>query len=715
MNSRRAADGPAPAAFMLTALLILLLPTTTSSASPTPDNTCDATNPSTAASCGGRLGLSWLLHPMAVDRFLDDHWERSPVLVSRNQSSNGDGDAEPDYYDGIYSMENISAIMDSFADQRLHDDFVIVKEGFVTPKSFNRLNESYPAYLAGYTTSLFIINRLWHPVGKVCADLGADLGFPFRVNMYLTPRSSKGFLPHTDTHDFFIMQMAGAKRWRVYGSPVHLPTRAMELGKLPGREINRTTLDAAPLVDATLYPGDVLYVPRGFVHEAETLEESSGAMHLTVRVLNSFFFTWGHFFQYALIGSGAGGAAAGRANKNKKGKAARADAATKDWEKKRKQQQRRRMKKEKKKKKQAAADKKGGSSSGGGDDNKDGVEESGEHLPSMVPLADLRNWDGAFRQSLPVKFLEEEEDVATAARRIRGLVCDGDRRESGGGGNEDKKCVPRREWVAAFARALWNAEAETPAAAGGATTKAAAADGDQEGHRRLQWAGVASSSSDNDAGAEIRFGKAVAELAPPSIRELSAMTTKELAAKEGGVARALAKWLKRHINIEAAIEKLGALRQKIHKEHATLLSNVRQIYPQGLKPTLALDSWVVVRAGLCIIAAGAEGGSEGDGDGQGEFLLSNDCKGRKKKRKKKKKKKKESLGYPPPAPNTLAEPLRFRGALRRVVQEVLDRGEGGGPFRPQELRHAGDDFERIALLRTLRAAGAVDSVRIVGK
>eukprot|EP00947_MAST-08B_sp_MAST-8B-sp1_P003716 g3716.t1 len=117
---------------------------------------------------------------MAVDRFLDDHWERSPVLVSRNQSRNGDGDAEPDYYGGIYSMENISAIMDSFADQRLHDDFVIVKEGFVTPKSFNRLNESYPAYLAGYTTSLFIINRLWHPVGKVCADLGADLGFPFR-------------------------------------------------------------------------------------------------------------------------------------------------------------------------------------------------------------------------------------------------------------------------------------------------------------------------------------------------------------------------------------------------------------------------------------------------------------------------------------------------------------------------------------------------------
>jgi hypothetical protein len=90
--------------------------------------------------------------------------------------------------------------------------------------------------------------------------------------LYLTPRNGRGLLPHVDTHDVFILQLHGAKHWRVGDPPEALPLADAKV--VPDRWHNPR--------DYFLEAGDVLYLPRGFAHEAGTASTSS--LHLTVGV-----------------------------------------------------------------------------------------------------------------------------------------------------------------------------------------------------------------------------------------------------------------------------------------------------------------------------------------------------------------------------------------------------------------------------------------------
>jgi hypothetical protein len=117
------------------------------------------------------------------------------------------------------------------------------------------------------------LNRL--PVARWCRELEARLGHPVQANAYWTPRDSQGLPVHHDTHDVFVLQAGGSKRWLVYEPVLELPLRdqrySPELG-VPGEVV----------LDVTLRAGDTLYLPRGWLHEALTSDEDS--LHLTVGV-----------------------------------------------------------------------------------------------------------------------------------------------------------------------------------------------------------------------------------------------------------------------------------------------------------------------------------------------------------------------------------------------------------------------------------------------
>jgi bifunctional lysine-specific demethylase and histidyl-hydroxylase NO66 len=92
-------------------------------------------------------------------------------------------------------------------------------------------------------------------------------------NLYLTPRNGQGFRPHVDTHDVFILQLHGEKEWHVASPSNDLPLASAKQGPM----------DSLPdFRKLTLRPGDTLYLPRGFPHEATT--GSSSSLHLTVGV-----------------------------------------------------------------------------------------------------------------------------------------------------------------------------------------------------------------------------------------------------------------------------------------------------------------------------------------------------------------------------------------------------------------------------------------------
>ena len=80
----------------------------------------------------------------------------------------------------------------------------------------------YDGYLSGFTASMYALHEKWAPLTRLCQQAGIGLGFPFRVNMYMTPPGSQGFTAHSDCHDIFVLQLHGRKRWTVYEARVFM-------------------------------------------------------------------------------------------------------------------------------------------------------------------------------------------------------------------------------------------------------------------------------------------------------------------------------------------------------------------------------------------------------------------------------------------------------------------------------------------------------------
>ena len=114
---------------------------------------------------------------------------------------------------------------------------------------------------------------------------------PSATNMYLTAAGqTTSAPPHTDKQDVFVFQTQGAKRWRVYSPPPpsRMP-RADPFARGKGTDqLNLSELDE-PLIDTVLSPGQILYVPAGYPHTTDTIENNAidlgngdDSVHLTI-------------------------------------------------------------------------------------------------------------------------------------------------------------------------------------------------------------------------------------------------------------------------------------------------------------------------------------------------------------------------------------------------------------------------------------------------
>jgi hypothetical protein len=131
-------------------------------------------------------------------------------------------------------------------------------------------------FAAGATIVLQGLQRWWAPVARFCRDLELALGHPVQANAYLTPPGAAGLAAHHDTHDVFVLQVAGTKRWVVREPVVDTP--------LPRHVSDHQLAAAQPVVfEAELRAGDAMYLPRGFVHSAAAQEGVS--LHLTLGIL----------------------------------------------------------------------------------------------------------------------------------------------------------------------------------------------------------------------------------------------------------------------------------------------------------------------------------------------------------------------------------------------------------------------------------------------
>jgi hypothetical protein len=117
------------------------------------------------------------------------------------------------------------------------------------------------------------------PLADFCRGLERLFLHGVQANIYLTPPAAQGFRTHFDTHDVFVLQIEGRKRWRVWdGERLPRPTRRTPW---PG---NMQPIGEPH--EMMMSPGDVLYIPRGVMHDAATLP-GERSLHVTLGLLES--------------------------------------------------------------------------------------------------------------------------------------------------------------------------------------------------------------------------------------------------------------------------------------------------------------------------------------------------------------------------------------------------------------------------------------------
>jgi ribosomal protein L16 Arg81 hydroxylase len=230
------------------------------------------------------LDLAWLLAPLDPQSFFASYWEQRHLHLSGRDAA---------YYQPLLSADALETFLNTadlrypalqlakdghyYAPETYTRDFKHGSECFAAVPDFERVAAEYRN---GATLSLPALQRTWAPLGTLCRTLEGLLDHKVHANAYLTPGNASGFTPHYDVHEVFVLQIAGHKRWSLYEPRLQLPHRS--------QPFNPQHYQPGPLLATLdLHPGDLLYLPRGYVHSTTTTERFSA--HVTIGIS---VYTW---------------------------------------------------------------------------------------------------------------------------------------------------------------------------------------------------------------------------------------------------------------------------------------------------------------------------------------------------------------------------------------------------------------------------------------
>jgi lysine-specific demethylase/histidyl-hydroxylase NO66 len=232
-----------------------------------------------------KLDFSYLIAPYTTADFFDQFWQRSALLVKR-------GDANR--YRGLIDATDTDALL-TMAEQLPPEAVDVIGRNKTSETASNTTGALAGWFSKGATIRVKAIQRFCEPLGDLCRNVEEQCGFPVRANLYCTPGKSRGFDLHFDTHEALVLQLFGNKRWQIFEPTETLPLEFVPplpfedasdalkraLNRKGTEKINKQEL-GPPAIEELLEPGDCLYLPRGFLHQAEAQDEPS--VHLTIGI-----------------------------------------------------------------------------------------------------------------------------------------------------------------------------------------------------------------------------------------------------------------------------------------------------------------------------------------------------------------------------------------------------------------------------------------------
>lgn len=207
------------------------------------------------------MNIQNILEPISIESFKTTFFKRKGLFI--------EGDSKK--FQTLFDWDDINSIIDSSI---LPDkDVLLISNGKF--KDYFSKNDLRSEVNNGATLIINKLHQKNHKVGLLAERVGFFFQEPVQVNMYLGQPNIGGFNLHYDTHDVFIFQIAGNKKWTVYEPTLEFPVFNM---KTHGKEKPQSE----PYLDCTLTAGDFLYLPRGHWHAPIAQNEPS--IHLTLGI-----------------------------------------------------------------------------------------------------------------------------------------------------------------------------------------------------------------------------------------------------------------------------------------------------------------------------------------------------------------------------------------------------------------------------------------------
>ena len=286
-------------------------PSTTTDLKADAEPSSDSSSTTTTDECPSKVFKSMLGGEMSMQTFLNTIWQTKPMVFTRGMDYDDDmSTARTSTADINKSLFDLEKMNDFPLEETIEQGWnvltelmnrapllgrnnqnlelpVIMMNGNAQPleevmRRYGKRQTLFSAYLDGCSVVQNHADLLSPWIASICHDLQTIFPYIY-AQTYLTPPFSQTLNPHADDRDVIIIQLLGQKEWNVYEEvPIPYPYPHEQVGKRPDLPVPSHVINGPTSVSQTLRPGDMLYIPRGYVHQAFSSDDVS--CHITIAI-----------------------------------------------------------------------------------------------------------------------------------------------------------------------------------------------------------------------------------------------------------------------------------------------------------------------------------------------------------------------------------------------------------------------------------------------
>jgi len=216
--------------------------------------------------------LEYILSPYDYHQFMAENWMQTAIHISAGGNPK---------FDRLFSWEDFNYLL-SYNDLDSNDIDLILngkivsRTEVVNPAEIFQAGKLLKFLQKGATLKFNNLQKRVPEIAEFVSQLRYEIGYSnLTVNAYSSFPGKQGFVSHYDPYEIFILQIDGAKQWKVFPDTLKYP-----LSSQPSMYFEPP--EAKPYLNTVLEPGDVLYLPKGHWHYAIAVGKPS--LHITLGI-----------------------------------------------------------------------------------------------------------------------------------------------------------------------------------------------------------------------------------------------------------------------------------------------------------------------------------------------------------------------------------------------------------------------------------------------